>query len=206
MANFAQISSGYVVNVVIVDDATSLDPAFTWVDLTGVTPAPQIGWSYDGASFAAPGLPNTAYGLPVTMTTDGVHDTYHVDGSETYVFAAGTAQADAYLAIAKKENLGYATQSINDFVEGRYSLHTRFSFMAIYTLATTADVPLVNRAAYIKQLFTWAQSVVSYAAAYIATVNALTDAATVASTAPDFSSLVSSDPLVTPVGALAISS
>lgn len=29
-------------------------PALQWVDITGIAPAPKVGWSYDGASFAPP--------------------------------------------------------------------------------------------------------------------------------------------------------
>jgi hypothetical protein len=35
-------------------------PAMTWADLAGVTPQPEIGWSYDGAVFAAPPGPSLA--------------------------------------------------------------------------------------------------------------------------------------------------
>ena len=29
-------------------------PGLTWVDTAGVTPAPEVGWAYDGTSFTAP--------------------------------------------------------------------------------------------------------------------------------------------------------
>lgn len=31
--------------------------ALRWVDITGVTPAPETGWSYDGVAFTAPPSP-----------------------------------------------------------------------------------------------------------------------------------------------------
>ena len=29
-------------------------PALTWVDITGIVPSPEIGWSFDGRDFTAP--------------------------------------------------------------------------------------------------------------------------------------------------------
>ncbi len=29
-------------------------PTFIWVDITGVTPVPKVGWLYDGTVFSAP--------------------------------------------------------------------------------------------------------------------------------------------------------
>ncbi len=28
--------------------------AFQWIDLTGITPVPEVGWAYDGSNFIAP--------------------------------------------------------------------------------------------------------------------------------------------------------
>lgn len=202
MATYAQISSGTVVNVIIADSGDYFDPAFTWVDVTSTTPQPQINWTYDGMTFTPPGLAVTAYGQQVTMTTDGVTDTYHVDGVN-YPFSHGTLQAVAYLAITISVNLHRFQAALQSFVSARYSTDIRLNMHAIHTLAVNNS--LTNRAAYIEQLFTWAQSIVTYATTYMGTVNALTNPTTVASTTWDFSSLASSDPLVTPQGALAIS-
>lgn len=31
--------------------------ALEWVDITGVIPAPEVGWTYDGVNFTAPVIP-----------------------------------------------------------------------------------------------------------------------------------------------------
>ena len=32
-------------------------PALQWIDITGLTPQPEVGWSFDGATFAGPPSP-----------------------------------------------------------------------------------------------------------------------------------------------------
>jgi hypothetical protein len=59
MAIFAQIADGKVVNRAVFGD----EPHEGWVDLSGLAPEPQIGWSYDGTVFTAPVEPAPA---PVT--------------------------------------------------------------------------------------------------------------------------------------------
>jgi hypothetical protein len=107
------------------------------------------------------------------------------------------------LAQAIAANLASATATIEAFVEGRYSLGTQNAFRNIYALATNAG--LTNRAAYCLQLMTWGQSVVDYAATYMAAVTAMTSVAIVQATIPDFTALIAADPLVTPVAAIQIS-
>ncbi len=34
-----------------------VSPALKWVDITGVTPIPEVSWSYDGRDFTAPPVP-----------------------------------------------------------------------------------------------------------------------------------------------------
>jgi len=41
-------------------------PDLTWVDLTGVSPTPEVGWSYDGTAFAPPPPPE-----PLTIKQQG---------------------------------------------------------------------------------------------------------------------------------------
>lgn len=63
--------------------------ALTWVDITGITPAPAVGWSYDGTSFTAPpppplpppksDAPLTAEELATQMITDGTMTRAKVD-------------------------------------------------------------------------------------------------------------------------------
>ena len=43
-------------------------PELKWVDLKGITPSPQVGWSYDGATFMAPAPP------PPPPTNDKIYD------------------------------------------------------------------------------------------------------------------------------------
>ena len=146
---------------------------------------------------------NDAYGHTVSMTTDGVTDTYLVGGATEYQFPAGTSQDVVYLSIAQQFNLAQAQAAVQAFVNSRYSLETRFNLMAIWNLCN-GNILLLNRTAYVKQIFTWAQAVVTYAATYMATINAMTDPAVVAATTPNFSTLISSDPLVNPVAAIQI--
>lgn len=148
-------------------------------------------------------LPNDAYGHTVIMTTDGVNDTYEVGGAIQYSFPTGTSEAAVYLSIAKQFNIAKATTTFQDFGLSRYSLITRFSLMAVYQLALL-NILLVNRRAYLLQLFTWAQSLVTYSVTYMAAVNALSDPAAVAAMVPDFGPYIVSDPLVTPIAAVQI--
>lgn len=64
MASYAKIDmtnpgsgTGTVVNIQEAVPSDAFDPAFTWVDLTSVSPAPQIGWIYSGSAFIAPTPP-----------------------------------------------------------------------------------------------------------------------------------------------------
>jgi hypothetical protein len=200
---YAQIQSGTVVNVILASPSDYFDPTYTWVDVLNVTPQPQTGWNYNGTTFSPPGVPNDAYGNTVTFSTDGTYDYYAVAGYPTIQVSHGTSQAVPYLAMAKQENLTLAQAAVQQYTTGRYSLDVRYNLSVIERLA--ADSGLINRDAYVKQLFTWAQSVVTYGITYMATVQAMTDPAAIAATVPNFTTLTSSDPLVTPQGALAIS-
>jgi hypothetical protein len=51
MAIYALIQSGVVVNTVVAESGDAKDNAYTWVDITSVTPAPSHGWTYDGNIF-----------------------------------------------------------------------------------------------------------------------------------------------------------
>jgi len=54
-------------------EATEFDvaPTLEWVDITGITPSPEAGWSYDGVSFSPPPLPPLAE-LKTTKRADFV--------------------------------------------------------------------------------------------------------------------------------------
>lgn len=151
------------------------------------------------------GSANDAYGRPVAFSTDGVTDTYRVAGL-VFSYAHGTNVNVVYLAIAIANNVAIFQQAVSDFVASRYSLETRLNFMAMYFNAQPAIANLPTRAAYLAPLITWQNTVIQYVAAYVTAVRALTDSAVVASTKWDFTALIAADPLVTPMGAIAINS
>ena len=203
-AVYAKISSGTVIDIVIANPGDVFDAAFAWTDVTAYNPRPQIGWTTgDNTTFTKPGMPDDAYGNTVTFSTDGINDTYTAANYPAVVVAHGTPQAAAYLKMAIQENLLLAQDAAINFTCSRYSIEVRDSLRNIYTLAVLNG--LTNRAAYCLQLMTWGQSIASYMATYMVTIKAQNNPATVASLVPDFSSFVGTDPLVTPVGALAIS-
>lgn len=162
------------------------------------------------------GLPNDAYGRTVVLQSDNVtyivtnpdETTFSVefplDTPLTQVYGVIDSMAPSTLPLSQAIvfNLSQARDSLQAFVESRYSLDIQNSFRIIYTLAVINS--LTNRAAYCLQIITWGQLCVSYAATYISTVKSMTDPTTVAATFPDFSALVAADPLVTPIAALAI--
>lgn len=201
MAIYARISNGIVLDVQLLDDVSQQDPAFIWVDLSAVNPHPEVGWSYDGVNFIHPGLPNDAYSNKVTFSTNGVKDTYVIDGSAAYQFPAGTPQPAAYLAIAKKENLLQFQSEVQEYVGARYSLDVRFNLNALYQLSLQQG--LTNRAAYITQLFTWAQGIVTYASTYTSSVMAMTKGSDIAAAKFD-STQMPVDPLVSSMTAIGI--
>jgi hypothetical protein len=202
MATYAKISNSVVVNIQVMSGTDYQDPSFTWDDITSVVPAPQIGWGYVSIGvYTNPALLD-AYGNIVTFSTDGTYDYYAVPGYPTLKVATGTAQATALLALAKSENLTNSTGAIEAWTESQFSLGTQNAFRNLYTLAVLNG--RTNRAAYCLQLMTWGQAVIAYAATYIAAVQALTSAATVATTVPDFTQVSVPVPAITPVGAMAI--
>lgn len=203
---FAQISGGKVLNTIILDDL-KLSSLFSegydnFVDITSVSPQPSVGWLYDGANFKATAFPNDGYGSTVSFSTNGTTDYYSLSSGNTYSFPHGTPQNSVYLAMAIKENISKSQYAIQAFVVSRYSLETRFSFNALYNISLAAG--LTNRTAYIMRLFTWASTIIAYAATYVASVQAMTDIPTIVATTPDLGSFVSSDPLLTPVAAIQI--
>ena len=56
MANYAVIKDGIVYNVIVADtkEIAETVTGLTCVEIEHVPGAPGIGWSYDGAEFAAP--------------------------------------------------------------------------------------------------------------------------------------------------------
>ena len=63
---FALVFDGQVVQI----ETTQFDvaPTLSWVDIAGVSPAPEVGWSYDGTDFTAPPPP------PPPPTNDQIYD------------------------------------------------------------------------------------------------------------------------------------
>jgi len=162
-------------------------------------------------------LSNDVWGRSVVLEDDGV--TYTVtnslDGAVfSLSFPGGTDIVEVYEAInaiapqtlpiaqAIAANIANAKAGLVAFSATRYSLDQRLFFHSLYEVAKSTG--LTNRAAYIYQLFTWAQSVAVAAAAYIATVSAMTDPVAVTAKSPDFGILAASDPNITVPGAMAI--
>lgn len=52
---FALVFNGDVVQIEAQEFPVA--PALEWVDITGIVPAPRVGWTHDGAVFAAPPAP-----------------------------------------------------------------------------------------------------------------------------------------------------
>jgi hypothetical protein len=202
---YAQIQysngTGTIINIIQAQSTDPMGSSYTWVNISGYSVQPQIGWTTtDNVNFVPNGL-RDAYGNLVTYSTNGTTDSYATQEASISV-PTGTPQIAALLALSIQENIAQAQVAVQAFIDSRYSIDTRWNLNALYILAQQNN--LTNRAAYITQLFTWAQSVVTAAAVYIATVEAMTNAATVAETTPNFAPLIASDPLITPIAAIAI--
>lgn len=167
-------------------------------------------------------MTNDMYGRTVVLTSDDVNDSYLVTNADsttlTVSFPTGTSQTIVYSAInslsppVSEQSLPLAmataisnfTVAINQFIALRYAMDVRLNLIGIYINATLNSLP--NRQAYIGTLLTWQNSVLVYSATYIATVQAQTSAAAVAALTWNFSTLSSTDPLVTAIAALQINS
>jgi len=141
-------------------------------------------------------LPNDIYGHTVTMTTDGITDTYLVGDAVPYSFPAGTSQAAVYLSIAKQTNLTQFNSALTEFINNKYNLETRFRWMALY-LEFQNDLFSVNKYNYVKQLLAWGLSISQYTNTYVIAVMTLTDPNDVIAKKWDFSAFDVSDPHLT---------
>jgi hypothetical protein len=76
----AVIENGYIVNVVVADQAF-MDQWYPGsVDITGMDPMPGIGWSYDGTTFAPPEAPQPEpVPPPVSFSTQHFRARYTLD-------------------------------------------------------------------------------------------------------------------------------
>jgi hypothetical protein len=108
------------------------------------------------------------------------------------------------LPVAIAENIAAFQTSLQAFVDSSYGVDTRMNFIGLYINAQING--LTNRMAYIAPLLAWQNAVIEYAATYVATVSAMTSVSTVMATAPDFSSLQASNPNLTPIAAIQITS
>lgn len=167
-------------------------------------------------------MTNDAYGRTITLSTDGVTDTYTATNPDTtfitVAFPTGTALTIVYaslnslappvnqqsLVVATGTAIAAFTNALNQFIAIHYTTDTRLNLLGIYNNAVVNS--LTNRQAYIGQLLTWQNSVLAFAATYIATVQAQTTPSAVAALTWNFSTLASTDPLVTAVAALQINS
>lgn len=106
------------------------------------------------------------------------------------------------LAVAKINKIAAFQTAMQTFVNSRYSSDVRMNFIGIYINAQRNL--LLNRQAYVAQLFPWQNSVITFAATTIAAINALSTPQDVIAYTWDLSSLISSDPYLSPIAALQI--
>jgi len=147
-------------------------------------------------------MDNDIYGRTVSMTTDGVTDTYLVGGAFDFALPAGTNSAVAYLAFAKQGKLLQFKSAITEFGQNHYDATTQQQLVILYLAAKASEK--VDREAYLAQLFAFVNSVTAYSVAFSAAVNACSDPSTIAAMQWDLSQ-IASDPGVTLAGAIAIS-
>lgn len=143
------------------------------------------------------------FGRSVSMTSSGGYDYYLVGGSFEFVFPTGTSENAAYLSMAKQTQLSRFQAAMQAFVLDRYPLETRWGFIALLNDANQ-NILLINRRAYIQQIFTWTKAIITYSATYAASINAMSDPATIAGTSWDLSTLAASDPMITLIAAVQI--
>lgn len=118
------------------------------------------------------------------------------------VYSNSAFSSPETLAAAKAARLLDLKTSVQSWIDGRYDMPTRMNFLVIYTLAK--DDLLVNRAAYIKPLLTWANSIISFSGTHAAAISALESVAAVKAYQWDFSALEASDPKLTLLAAIQI--
>lgn len=148
-------------------------------------------------------LANDAYGHTVSVTTDGVSDFYLVGGAQTFSFPTGTPENTAYLAFTKTLKFQYFMADLRVFGPSQYDQQTQMNFLSLY-LAAQAAGTFPNRMAYIAQLLNWLNSMSAYAAAFVLSIQAMSDPAVVAATQWNFSTFSASNPAITLLGAVSI--
>lgn len=162
-------------------------------------------------------LANDVYNRSVVLNSNGITDAYTITDSAGNSFELGFpigtdisqvyASINGYetiptLPIAIADKIADFQTALQDFINSRYSIDVRFNFMALYVNAQ--QNLLVNRLAYISQIFTWTSSVITYASTFVASVNASPNIAAVAALKWNFSTLSNSDPKISPMAAIQI--
>lgn len=163
--------------------------------LQALEPVPDI-----DSIYVAPGpLPDDKYGRPISSQTDQIEDMYVFDGMGTASFPAGTKIENVYSTIeanapmvpdiinAKSDKIVEFQIAVREYTSLYYDTQTRVSFLALFAMAK--EQGLVNRAAYIAQLFTWMNSIIAYSIQFGSAVNALGDAQAVVDKQWDFSGI-----------------
>lgn len=61
MKDYVRLENNAVVEFLTIQEGQDITqmfpPIFTWVEITGVVPRPDYGWTYDGSVFSAPVIP-----------------------------------------------------------------------------------------------------------------------------------------------------
>ena len=110
MAKFAVVSDGIVKNIIRADQGYSV-PGATLIDLGGVNPAPLIGWSYDGESFApAVEIPEEISRYQALVALDGAG---LLDSIETYM-ADAQRPSEARIGWLHAKSFRRSSRFIND--------------------------------------------------------------------------------------------
>jgi hypothetical protein len=201
MTTYAKILDFLVEDVITTyDPEYYMDPAYVWVDVSELEIPPLVGWSWENNSTVFH-PPNDGYGQAVSIAKDATY-VYYTAGNKTYTFPVATTQAAAYLSMAKQVNLSSLLSIAHDYVACFYDIPTRLNFNVLYISAVKEG--LTNRANYIEQFMPWINAIMTYATTYTATINAMTDIATVVATTPDFTTTNSSKPSLTLLGAFSI--
>lgn len=146
-------------------------------------------------------LPNDVYGHTVSMTTDSITDSYFIGETRSYTFPAGTDQSIVYLSISKAENLLLFNSNRLDYILARYSRDQQIQLMIMYEAAVKGSFS--NRANYIAQILTWVNQITTYAASFVASVQAQSDPAAVTALVWDPTQFAA-DPGVTMLAAIQI--
>lgn len=149
-------------------------------------------------------MSNDVYGREINFqSTDGVFDYYLIGGSIPLQVAAGSLDASVLLASAIQCNLARFSDALNEFIKATYPTDMRLNLIGLFLNAQLNS--LTNRQNYIKQIITWQNSVISYAASYIASVQVMVDPDVVFASDWNFATLVASDPKINVFAAVAIS-